>query len=230
MIPLSPNPRFWFTLAARPNRDRGIILEIHVRRCLMSLVGFVTLGLAPVLCLSAAGPSPHQMIQETADELLVVVKSRRSELEANRARLYGIVDEVLRPNFDVAYAGRLVLGRHWSQSTPEQRDRFTEALYGSVVRKYARGLLEYNEDTVKVLPHGGLIRLDEEYVTVKTRVRTNNDILVPVDYRTRWTDDGWKVFDVVIEGLSYVSSYRDSIGNDVRQKGLDSVIGDLEQS
>lgn len=179
---------------------------------------------------AAAGPSPHQMIQATADDLLVIVQTRRAELEANPKELYRLVDDVLRPNFDVAYAGRLVMGRHWPRSTEEQRSRFVEALYGSLVRKYSRGLLEFREDTVRVLPHGGLIKLEEDFVTVKTEVKTTDGKLVPVNYRTRWTDDGWKVFDVIIEGLSYVTFYRDMMGEDVRQKGLDTVIADLEKS
>lgn len=182
------------------------------------------------LSVAATGPSPHQIIQASADELLAVVKSRRQELESSPEALYQVVDEVLRPNFDVAYAGRLVLGRYWPRSSPEQRQRFVDALYGSLVRKYSRGLLQYQEDTVRILPHRGLIRLDEDFVTVKTEVKTNEGVLVPVNYRTRWTDNNWKVFDVVIEGLSYVTFYRDLIGDDVRQKGLDAVITELENS
>mgnify|MGYP000541335197 CR=1 FL=1 len=110
------------------------------------------------------------------------------------------------------------------------RDAFTEALYASLVRRYSRGLLQYNDDTVKVLPHGGLIGLNEDFVTVKTVVMTNDGIAVPVDYRTRWDEGRWKVFDVKIEGLSYVTYYRDLIGDDVRRKGLDAVIADLRNS
>lgn len=178
----------------------------------------------------AAVPSPHQIIQDTADELLVVIKSRRPELESNSQALYKVVDEILRPNFDVAYAGRLVLGRYWPRSTPDQRERFTEALYRSLVRKYARGLLQYREDTVRIFPHTGLIRIDEDFVTVKTEVKTSDGILVPVNYRTRWVDGNWKVFDVIVEGLSYVTYYRDLIGQDVRNKGLDVVIDNLNKS
>jgi len=179
---------------------------------------------------TATGPSPHQIIQATADELLEVVRARRPELESNPKALYSVVDEILRPNFDVAYAGRLVMGRYWPRSTPEQRERFVAALYGSLVRRYARGLLEFREDSVNVLPHSGLISLDEDFVTVKTEVKTTDGTQVPVNYRTRWTDGGWKVFDVIIEGLSYVTHYRNLMGEDVRQKGLDSVIEELEQS
>lgn len=178
----------------------------------------------------AAVPSPHQIIQDTADELLVVVKSRRPELESNSEALYEVVDEILRPNFDVAYAGRLVLGRYWPRSTADQRERFTEALYRSLVRKYARGLLKYREDTVRIFPHSGLIRIDEDFVTVKTEVKTSDGILVPVNYRTRWVEGNWKVFDVIVEGLSYVTYYRDLIGQDVRNKGLDVVIDNLGKS
>ncbi len=141
-----------------------------------------------------------------------------------------MVDEVLRPNFDVEYASRLVLGRYWPRSTPEQRDAFTRALYDSLVRRYSRGLLQYDENTVKVLPHGGLIGLNEDFVTVKTVVMTTDGVAVPVDYRTRWSEGRWKVFDVKIEGLSYVTYYRDLIGDDVRRKGLDAVIADLRNS
>jgi phospholipid transport system substrate-binding protein len=176
------------------------------------------------------GPTPHQVIQSTADDLLVVMRARRSQLEKDPGALYEVVDDVLRPHFDIAYAGRLVMGKYWPRSTPEQRQRFIDALYDSLVRRYARGLLDYEDDTVRVLPHPGLIELNEDFVTVKTEVRTTTGTTVPVDYRTRWTDGGWKVFDVIIEGLSYVSHYRDLMGEDMRQNGIDAVIEELEAS
>lgn len=206
-----------------PRLEPSLIRAIAIIAGLMPMfVGLTTLA--------ATGPSPQQMIQTTADDLLVVIRARRPELESDPAALYQVVDEILRPNFDISYAGRLVMGRYWPRSTPEQRQQFIDALYGSLVRRYGRGLLEYREDTVKVLPHPGLIKLDEDFVTVKTQVKTTSGTVVPVDYRTRWTDEGWKVFDVIIEGLSYVAHYRDMMGEDVRRKGLDTVIEELEKS
>jgi phospholipid transport system substrate-binding protein len=195
-----------------------------------TILACAALMLAGAPATAQPGPSPHEMIESTAEELLLVVRNRRSELETNPEALYSVVDNILRPNFDIDYAGRLVMGRYWSRSTPDQRERFINALYGSLVRRYARGLLEYREDTVRVLPHGGLIKLDEDFVTVKTEVKTTSGTVVPVDYRTRWTDDSWKVFDVIIEGLSYVTHYRTLMGEDVRQKGMDTVIEELEAS
>jgi phospholipid transport system substrate-binding protein len=189
--------------------------------------GAIGFSLASAPAVPAVPPSPHQIIRDAADELLGVMESRRGEFEANPAGLYGVVDDVLRPHFDVDYAARLILGRYWPRSTEDQRRRFTEALYGSLVRKYSSGLLEFTENTVEIIPHRGLIRLDEEYVTVRTRVNLDTGVAVPVDYRTRWNGNEWKVFDVIIEGLSYVTYYRDQIGQDVKLKGLDQVITDL---
>lgn len=196
----------------------------------ITILAALTAALAGPPSSAEPGPTPQQMIQSTADELLVVMRGRRSELEADPQALYEVVDNVLRPNFDIDYAGRLVMGRYWPRSTPEQRQQFIEALYGSLVRRYARGLLGYRDDTVTVLPHPGLIKLDEDFVTVKTEVKTTSGTIVPVDYRTRWTDGGWKVFDVIIEGLSYVTHYRDLMGEDMRQKGIDGVIEELKKS
>lgn len=178
----------------------------------------------------AEAANPHEMIRATADRLLDAIKGRREALAGNPEALQGLVDEVLRPNFDLDYAGRLVMGRYWARSTPEQREAFTEALYGSLVRKYASGLLRYHEDMVRVLPHSGLIGPDEEFVTVRTEVETDDGVTVPVEYRMRWTGEGWKVFDVVIENLSYVSYFRQQIGEDIRNEGLDAVIEGLRHS
>ena len=198
-------------------------------RVIATLYGLTALA-AALPATAEPGPTPQQMIQATADELAAVMRDRRGELEADPEALYRVVDKVLRPNFDIDYAGRLVMGRYWPRSTEGQRQRFIDALYGSLVRRYARGLLGYHDDTVRVLPHPGLIKLDEDFVTVKTEVKTTSGTLVPVDYRTRWTDGSWKVFDVIIEGVSYVTHYRDLMGEDMRQNGIDAVIQELQNS
>jgi phospholipid transport system substrate-binding protein len=207
--------------------EPGLLMHWKLRFLPALLAGFLGVLSAAPTATGAVPPSPHQIIRETADDLLAVMSARRAEFEANPARLRSVVDEVLRPHFDVDYASRLILGRFWPRSTEDQRLRFTTALYDSMVRKYSAGLLEFNENTVEIIPHRGLIRLDEEYVTVRTLVNLETGVQVPVDYRTRWTGDDWKVFDVIVEGLSYVTYYRDQIGQDVKQKGLDQVIIDL---
>ncbi len=207
--------------------ETGLPMHWKLRLTPALTAGCLGILFATAPATGAVPPSPHQIIREAADDLLAVMTARRAEFEANPAQLRGVVDNVLRPHFDVDYASRLILGRYWPRSTEDQRQRFTEALYNSVVRKYSAGLLEFDENSVEIIPHRGLIRLDEEYVTVRTLVNLDTGVQVPVDYRTRWTGNEWKVFDVIVEGLSYVTYYRDQIGQDVKQKGLDQVISDL---
>jgi len=161
-------------------------------------------------------------------------KSRASfgMLEANPVELYAIVDAVLRRRFDTVYAARLVLPRHWTTITPEQRQKFVEALYGSLVRRYSIGLLKHSETRVRVTP----LRLNpvspsgEDFVTVRTLVTLDNGTEVPVNYEMRWFERTWKVYDVNIEGRSYVLYYRGVYSQEIEAKGIDKIIEDLNAS
>ncbi len=174
----------------------------------------------------------HTVIEQASDELLEAIDGRREMLEANPVELYAIVDAVLRRRFDTVYAARLVLPRHWTTITPEQRQKFVEALYGSLVRRYSIGLLKHSETRVRVTP----LRLNpvspsgEEFVTVRTLVTLDNGTEVPVNYEMRWFERTWKVYDVNIEGRSYVLYYRGVYSQEIEAKGIDKIIEDLNAS
>ena len=150
-------------------------------------------------------------------------------LEANPVELYAIVDAVLRRRFDTVYAARLILPRHLATITPEQRQKFVEALYGSLVRRYSIGLLKHSETRVRVTP----LRLSpvspsgEDFVTVRTLVTLDNGTEVPVNYEMRWFERTWMVYDVNIEGRSYVLYYRGVFSQEIEAKGIDKIIEDL---
>ena len=174
---------------------------------------------------------PHQVIEQESADLLAAMEGRRDYLAEHPDDLHAIVDSVLRPNFDVKYAARLILARHWSKATAEERARFIEALYGSLVRRYSMGLLKHTETTVRVTPPRlGYKTPVEEFETVKTVVVMDDGTEVPVHYEMRFADQVWKAYDVKIEGRSYVAYYRETIGTDIRDKGLDTAIRTLETS
>jgi phospholipid transport system substrate-binding protein len=121
-----------------------------------------------------------------------------------------------------------VLGKHWRTATPEQRKRFTDALYQSLLKTYGKALLDFTSDQMKILPAQGAA--DAARATVRTQVRTSNGTDVAVNYTLRKVDGGqWKVWDVVIEGISYVKSFRDDFGSEIDQKGLESLLARLEK-
>ena len=172
----------------------------------------------------ASGPS--QLIESASKAMLKDLDANREKYRKDRAGLYKTVDEVLLPNFDVNYAGQQVLGQTWRSATPEQRQRFIKAFYQSLLTTYGDALLEFTGDKLKILPYTGDPNANR--ATVRTQIRRDGGDVVSVNYSLRKADAGWKVWDVVIEGISYVKSFQQDFGAEVQQKGLDALIQRLE--
>ncbi len=170
---------------------------------------------------------PGQLIETTAQSMLKELDAHRAEYRKEPKKVEQLVDEVLLPNFDSQYAARLVLGPHWRTATPAQRDRFIKGFYNSLVRNYGSALADFTGDRLKVYP--AQIAPDGLRATVRTEVKRSNGDRVPVNYSLRKTDSGWKAWDVTIEGISYVKSFRDDFGAEIDAKGLDAVIERLEK-
>jgi phospholipid transport system substrate-binding protein len=139
-----------------------------------------------------------------------------------------VIDDVVLRSFDTEYAALLVMGRYAREATPAQRERFTRAFYDSLVNRYGEALLQYTRGSVVVLPFRG--ELNDRRTTVRTQVVTGDGTRIPVDYAFRKTRSGeWKVFDVVIEGISYVTNYRNQVVAEIQKTDIDAVIVRLEQ-
>jgi phospholipid transport system substrate-binding protein len=169
---------------------------------------------------------PRELIEASAQKMLDALEANRAEYRKNPKKVERLVDEVLLPHFDTQYAARLVLGRHWRTATPEQRQKFVDAFYQSLLENYGAALVEFTADRMVVLPFKGDSTADR--ATVRTEVKRNDGTRVPVNYSMRKTEQGWKAWDVTIEGISYVKNFRDDFGAEIDQKGLDAVIHRLE--
>jgi phospholipid transport system substrate-binding protein len=179
---------------------------------------------APARGVDTSGPS--QLIESAANIMLTEISVRRAEFRKDPTGLYKLVDDVLLPHFDVNHAARLVLGRHWTNATPQQRQRFVDAFYRSMLNNYGDALVDFTGDRIKVLPYKG--DPAAKTASVRTTVKRSNGQIVPVNYSLRLTEQGWKAWDVVIEGISYVRSFREDFGAEIDQKGIDAVIQRLE--
>jgi len=188
-----------------------------------------------ILCLVAAVPvaraesaTPNQIVQEIVDQLGKTMEARRSELEHDREALLKTIDSIVLPHFDIDYASLLVLGRNARVATPAQRARFAHAMYNSITHRYAEGLLKYTEGRVRVLPFQG--ELNEKRTLVRTQVVLDDGKVVPVDYAFRKTSNGdWKAYDVIIEGISYVTNYRNQVAAEIAKSSLDALTERLEK-
>ena len=172
----------------------------------------------------ASGPS--QLIESSANIILSGIDKRRAEFRKDPTGLYQLVEQTLLPNFDTPYAAQLVLGQHWRNATPEQRKRFVDAFYQSLLYTYGDAMVDFTADRLKVLPTK--VAPTDERATVRTEIKRSNGTKVGVNYSLRKVNGEWKAWDVVIDGISYVKSYREDYGAEVQQKGLDAVITRLE--
>jgi phospholipid transport system substrate-binding protein len=172
----------------------------------------------------ASGPS--ELIESSANIMLSGIDARRAEFRKDPTGLYKLVGDTLLPNFDTPYAAQLVLGKHWRSATPEQRKRFVEAFYNSLLYTYGDAMIDFTADRLRVLPTK--VAPADERATVRTEIKRSNGTKVSVNYSLRKVNGAWKAWDVVIDGISYVKSYREDYGAEIDQKGLDAVIARLE--
>jgi phospholipid transport system substrate-binding protein len=184
------------------------------------------------LCASAATPAaeadePSQIVQNAASEMLKDLDAHRAEYRKDPEKVSALVDRVLLPHFDTEYAAQQVLAKYWRTATPEQRQRFIKGFYQSLLRNYGTALLEFTADRVTILPFKGDASTGR--AVIRTQVKRDNGTQVPVNYSVHKTDKGWMAYDVSIEGISYIKSYRTDFGSEIEQKGLDSVIDRLEK-
>ncbi len=198
---------------------RFVVVALAV--CFAGVASFVTPASAQ------STQTPQQVVQTIIDQLGNALDGHREELRQNPEKLIQVIDRILLPHFDIDYASLLVLGRHAREATPAQRERFSRAFYNSITHRYAEGLLNYTKGKVKILPFEG--DLNAKRSVVRTEVLLDDGKSLSVDYVFRKTSSGdWKAYDVVIEGISYVTNYRNQVDAEIQNEGIEGLIHRLE--
>jgi len=188
----------------------------------------VALLLLPVTALAQQERGPVEIVRETTNELFKLVDQNREKYEDDVEALRDAIRPVLLAEVDTLYSGRLVLGRSARGMENAKVEEFADALSELLIRRYADGLLDFRtRDQVDIMPLAG--DNTERMTRVKTRVTLENGEQAPVDYVFRKTGDGWKIFDVIVEGISYVTTFRNQIGEQIRQEGFDTMLEELKR-
>ena len=175
---------------------------------------------------TAATAGPTEVVQAAAQGMLGDLDKDRQAFQRDPSKVGQLVDKYLLPHFDVEYAARGVLGKYWATATPDQRQRFIDAFYHSLLANYGSALANFTSDKLKIFPSN--VAPDATRATVRTEVLASNGDRVQVNYYMHKTPQGWKAWDVVIDGISYVNSYRTDFGEQIEQQGIDSVIKRLQ--
>lgn len=186
----------------------------------------LTLGLALGANAAIAEDSPNAVIENSVELLTQQLDGRKEELADNRQELYTVIDGILMPRFDRRFAAQVVLAKHWRTASEEQQARFIEAFYRALLRKYADGILEFDPAMITVQPYRG--DDTKKRTRVRSTVALDDGSKVAVDYELVKRKAGWLVFNVVIEGVSYVRNFRAELDSEIRASSLDAVIERLE--
>lgn len=197
------------------------------------LLGALLVLLAPLGALAGQAAaidnsSPQKLVETSASVLLADLDANRAAYRQDMGKLRQAIDTKFLPHVDVQFAAQQVLGKHWRTATPEQRKRFVDAFYQSLLGTYGDALLDFTASNLVIKPFRGDAGADR--ANVDTEIRRSNGAAVAVSFGLRKTPAGWKVWDVVIEGISYVKSFREDFGLEIDQKGLEALLTRLESS
>jgi len=196
-----------------------------IKRFLLPAI-LLLLGSNVALSNSVDQRDPLTIIEETTAQILETLDERREEFTADPEQLRSVVREDLLPLLDLEYSARLILGKESRKVSPEQLGAFSQAMSSVLVNRYADGLLEFRSDKqVDVLPMKG--KNTEKLTRVRTRIKLETGGFTPVDYAFRKTEQGWKAFDVTVEGISYIITFRNQISPRVAADGIDTVTQEI---
>lgn len=192
------------------------------------LIAMLGLGLLLMAgAVQAQVSEPEALVRETTDRVLQALEQNKERLKNDPQAVQALVSEIVLPHFDFELMSRLVLARSWREASADQRQRFVNEFRQLLIRTYGTSLSQYSNQKVEYLPSQP--DPDPKRATVRTQIRQSDGPPVPVVYQLRQTKDGWKVFDVVIEGISLVQNYRTSFAAEIRQGGLDALIQRIQE-
>ena len=172
-----------------------------------------------------AQEAPDAMVKRVSQDMLATIKGDPLIQAGNEARIREVIEVKLIPHFDFPRMTALAMGKNWRAATPEQQKRLADEFKSLLVRTYSGALTKYRDETIDYKP----LRMNptDTDVTVRTVVVKSGGQPIQMDYSLTKGADGWKVYDVIIGGVSLVTNYRDEFNNQVQSGGVDGLIKTL---
>lgn len=184
---------------------------------------FLAAALLPALAF--AQEAPDALVKRVTDEVLAIVKADKDLQGGNSRKIAELAEAKVLPHFDFTRMTRLAVGRSWQQANDAQKEQLVKEFRTLLVRTYSTSLSAYRNQTIEVKPLK-MGPADKE-ATVRTAVIQQGGPQIPIDYAMEKTDSGWKVYDVVIDGASLVTTYRGTFNDQVQRGGIDGLIKSL---
>jgi phospholipid transport system substrate-binding protein len=198
-----------------------------MRLPLGSALKIIALWAIFVLPVAAQELGPEDLVKKVTQEVFDAIKSDKQLAAGDKQKAIKLAEEKVLPHIDFEEATRLAVGRGWAQASPEQKKKLVSEFRNMLVRTYSNAITAYQGQTMKVMP----VRMKpgDTEVTVHNQFLRAGGKPVLLDYSMRKTDDGWKIYDIVVEGVSLVLTYRSEFDAVVKQEGIDGLIKRLSQ-
>lgn len=184
-----------------------------------------TLLLTPVTW--AVEIRPDTLVEETAQEVLTIIKRNKDTLSGNKAKILNLVESKILPHFNFTRMTRLAMGKNWSKASPQQKKELEEEFRTLLVRTYYKALAVYSDHTIKVLPVKNIA--GKTKITVKTKVISSHGQPISIDYSMEKINSVWKAYDITVAGISLVINYRGSFNSKIRAGGVKGLLKALSK-
>lgn len=192
-----------------------------------SLIAALVLGLGVQFAAFAQSVvAPDALVKSVTEDVITIVRQDKAIQSGDTRKAVDLVETKVLPYFDFAHMTRLAVGKDWRQATPDQKTQLTQEFKALLVRTYSNALTQYRNQQIDYKPLKA--RPDDTDVIVRTEVRQPGAKAVQIDYSLDKQSDGWKVYDVMVAGVSLVTNYRDTFGQEVRNGGIDGLIKSLK--
>ena len=184
------------------------------------------LAVAVAMSLPAMAEEPLQIVQNTTDQVLERVQADKEALRADPGKMFNLVSELIFPHFDFAIMSQWVLGEHWNAAAENNREAFVDQFRKLLVRTYATALLEFSDQAISYPPVDPT--RSPNTATVKQHIGEGATDSIPITYRLHNKNGPWKVYDVSVDGVSLVKTYRAFFGSMIKDGGLEGLIASLD--
>ncbi len=200
--------------------------KVFKKEWLLALGFLVSVAVIPSVVVADV-MAPNEVIQRTTDSLLKALKDNGDKFAEDKTLVYGLVSEIILPHFDFVSMSKLALGKNWRKADAAQRAAFVDEFRSLLINTYAVALTHYTNQEVRIRPFKS--KKGDRRVTVKTEINQPGGVAIPMHYKLLFKKEKWKVYDVVVDGVSMVTNYRAAFGQDIRKGGVDAVIEGLKR-
>ena len=196
------------------------MIKLQFKQIMNALIASALLISSSVM--AAEIEAPLDMLKRTSDEVIMVLKEKREAIDADPNLIYQIVNEYIVPHLDDVTLAKLALGKNWRKASNEQKIEFVDQFRSLLIRTYGKSLQEFSDQKINFFPVK--MKADDTKVTVKSEVLQSGGPSIPMDYRLRLKNDAWKVYDIKIDGVSLVTSYKGTFTQEVRKGGIKGLL------